>query len=341
MFLKKHLEIFLNKGTNFVKNHEDKRRVREINSLIFFGVLLIIPLIIIRNILIEDWKEVQLFCGYIVILIVALYLNQNGKNQLSAKISLLTSIGLTAIAVVINTVQIGAPYLNIIIAISSLHLIKSTKYAILILAISFLIFIITIWYQSAYYPFDFDEFKLTILVTLLLFTMMFFSRKEVNRMQKEIYAQATTIQVQNEEMLALKQKDLENASGSFSILSKYKHDLIRDLEAALNSGNIQDNVARVLLQLRSEHEIHTRLGMFTENFEQINADFYARLLKAHPKLTTNDKELAAYLRLGVSTKEIATLKNTTENAITVAKSRLRKKMTFEQNTEMVNYLSQL
>ncbi len=339
--MKSIIQKYLDKGTSYASNHEDRRRVREVNGLTYSGLLLIIPAVIIRNVLVNDWNEIYLFGGYIAIILFTIILNHVGQNQFASKLILVSSIFLTAIAVYINDVQIGAPFLNIVIAISGLHLIKSKWQSYLVLSLSFIVFSISMWYQSVYLPFDLDEFKLSVLVIGLLFAMMIVSRKEVARMQEEIIRQSETIQKQSQEMLKLKQKDLESLSGNIGVVKQYTTKLKIDLRKALEGKALENDIRSILIQMESEEETHSKLELMTDNFDQINAEFHQRLLDRFPGLSAKEKELASYLKINLSNREISTLKNTTENAITVAKTRLRKKLRFDSNKELINFLSQL
>lgn len=55
-------------------------------------------------------------------------------------------------------------------------------------------------------------------------------------------------------------------------------------------------------------------------------------------MTREHRELCAFLRLNLSNKEIAQLKNTTTNTVNVSKARLRKKLAIRSNKELVKFL---
>ena len=55
-------------------------------------------------------------------------------------------------------------------------------------------------------------------------------------------------------------------------------------------------------------------------------DFYKALNKKFPDLTNNERKLCAFLRLNMSTKEISAITFQSVHSITIARSRLRKKL---------------
>ncbi|MFH0867194.1 MAG: response regulator [Bacteroidota bacterium] len=67
------------------------------------------------------------------------------------------------------------------------------------------------------------------------------------------------------------------------------------------------------------NEIETR-------FIKLHSDFFEKLLKSFPELTKNELKLCAFLRLNLSTKEIAAITLQSEDAIKKARYRLRQKL---------------
>lgn len=61
-------------------------------------------------------------------------------------------------------------------------------------------------------------------------------------------------------------------------------------------------------------------------FQEVNELLISKLSHSYPNLTSNDLKLCLYLKMNLSTKEIAQLQQKTVESIKVARSRLRKKM---------------
>ena len=81
---------------------------------------------------------------------------------------------------------------------------------------------------------------------------------------------------------------------------------------------------------------------FSQRFQEVHAGFYEKLLKTHPDLTQNELKLCAFLRLNMSTKDIAELTGQQPNTIDKARYRLRKKLDLTgPDTNLVTFLSQL
>ena len=65
---------------------------------------------------------------------------------------------------------------------------------------------------------------------------------------------------------------------------------------------------------------------FARHFDNVHTDYLKKLKEFCPDLTTAELKLAAYLRLSLSTKEIAQLMNISTRGVETSRYRLRKKL---------------
>lgn len=77
---------------------------------------------------------------------------------------------------------------------------------------------------------------------------------------------------------------------------------------------------------------------FEIRFQQVHNDFYEKLNERFPNLSANEKRLCAFLRLNMSTKEISAITYQSVNSITVARSRLRKKLALDSDENLISFL---
>jgi len=117
---------------------------------------------------------------------------------------------------------------------------------------------------------------------------------------------------------------------------KYKEDLNSfagekckpDCKAHLHAQNFsQAIISTTSKQIWVELEQH---------FEQIHEDFYKNLLFKFPDLTKNERKLCAYLRLNLSTKDIASLTFQSIRSIEISRTRLREKLGLKRTEEDLN-----
>lgn len=77
-------------------------------------------------------------------------------------------------------------------------------------------------------------------------------------------------------------------------------------------------------------------------FQQVHESFYENLQLKFPDLTSNEKRLCAFLKLNMTTKEIAAITQKSLHSIDVARTRLRKKLNLTNtDIEISNFLAQM
>lgn len=77
---------------------------------------------------------------------------------------------------------------------------------------------------------------------------------------------------------------------------------------------------------------------FEENFDVVYADYLKRLSTQFPNLTLADKKMCAYLKMDLSSKEIAPLLNITVRSVEMTRYRLRKKLGLGHEANLTEFL---
>jgi len=126
-----------------------------------------------------------------------------------------------------------------------------------------------------------------------------------------------------------------------------KNELINFISDKLSKAQIkfkkenQKQIQKLNLELQSN--IDTNIWKkFEERFHDVHHDFYNNLDEKFPRLTENDKKLCAFLKLNMSTKDIAAITHQNPNSIEVARTRLRKKLNISNtNISLVSFISNI
>lgn len=167
-------------------------------------------------------------------------------------------------------------------------------------------------------------------------------RKELEEKEKEIKVK----QLENERQrihyknLDL-QKDIELKNRELSLTTMNlikRNDLLNDIKKELNSD--QDN-SKVINLINKNLNDTDDWKLFEKAFNNIDKDFIKKLKSIHPNLTSNDIRLCTYLRLNLSSKEIAPLFNISFRSVEVKRYRLRKKMNLPHEESLSNYILHL
>lgn len=78
---------------------------------------------------------------------------------------------------------------------------------------------------------------------------------------------------------------------------------------------------------------------FELHFTSVHPNFYISLKSKYPNLTKGETKLCAFLKLNLSTKEIASISGNSINSIEVSRSRLRKKMGLQTSESLYAIVS--
>jgi len=105
-----------------------------------------------------------------------------------------------------------------------------------------------------------------------------------------------------------------------------------------------ESTEKGLKSIIKDLENHSNLGIWTEfefTFLKVHPEFYYNLGARFPDLTPNEKRLSALLRLNLSTKDISNITHQSLHSLTVARTRLRKKLGMANSGEnLTTFLSQ-
>lgn len=79
--------------------------------------------------------------------------------------------------------------------------------------------------------------------------------------------------------------------------------------------------------------------IFENNFERAHEQFFEKIKESYPELTPSDLRLCAYLRMNLSSKDIAPLLGISVRGVENHRYRLRKKMNLEHDESLVNTIT--
>ncbi|HTE31791.1 MAG TPA: triple tyrosine motif-containing protein [Chryseolinea sp.] len=124
------------------------------------------------------------------------------------------------------------------------------------------------------------------------------------------------------------------------LLNKIKDEILKAQEEP-EAGTKTKNIRRIIKVINDELEINDDWERFSVYFDKVNNDFLKTLKENFPSLTHTDLKLCAYLRLNLSTKEIADLLNLSIRGVESSRYRLRKKLDLSMDVALVDFLEAL
>lgn len=133
-------------------------------------------------------------------------------------------------------------------------------------------------------------------------------------------------------------KNRELAVSTMSLHSK--NELLAFIKEDLKKTTPDDNknIKSVIRTINDNITEEDSWKVFKEAFDSADKDFLKRIKQLHPLLTPNDLRLCAYLRLNLSSKEIAPLFNISVRSVEIKRYRLRKKMDLKHEIGLVEYI---
>ncbi|OQP50312.1 hypothetical protein A4H97_00245 [Niastella yeongjuensis] len=160
---------------------------------------------------------------------------------------------------------------------------------------------------------------------------------ELERNEKEI------IRLQNEKLQSeIQVKNNELASTTFNLvqkgemLMKVKEEFVRMKKSSEIDKETDDY--KKILRMLGDDKMKRNWEQFAVHFDKVHSNFLVSLKSTYPYLTASDLKLCAYLRLNLTSKEIAQIMNITIKGVELGRHRLRKKLGIQPEVNLVNFL---
>ncbi len=180
------------------------------------------------------------------------------------------------------------------------------------------------------------------IVILLIAGSQFIYRWYYKRIQKDLLdkKQQQITALKNEKLnQEIKSKGKELANSTLSLVKK--NELLNQIKDALKNVTTKTDVANVLRLIDANIEKEDDWELLKSAFNNVDKDFMKALHEKHDNLTHNDLRLCTYLRLNLSSKEIAQLLNISTKSVEVKRYRLRKKLDLAHEQSLTDYIMNL
>lgn len=174
-------------------------------------------------------------------------------------------------------------------------------------------------------------------------------RNELNQKETEI---ETLSQKSQEEINRLQHEKLESelrhmnnelATSTMHLLNK--NEFITSIKGNLDQmirKSAHDEMKKELVHISRQIEQNISADSdwehFQLHFDRVHGDFSNRIKIAFPSLSPQDIKLSAYLRMNLSSKEIAQLLNISVRGVEISRYRLRKKLQLDRNKNLQEFI---
>jgi ligand-binding sensor domain-containing protein/DNA-binding CsgD family transcriptional regulator len=162
---------------------------------------------------------------------------------------------------------------------------------------------------------------------------------EMDKSEKEI------INLKNEKLeLEIETKNSELASNTMHLvqkadmMSKIKNELFK-LKNELKDDTQTADFNKIIRLLNAEEKSDESWEQFSVHFDKVHVDFIKHLKDRFPSITSTELRLSAYLKMNLSTKEIATLMKISPRGVEIGRYRLRKKLNIASNVNLFEFFN--
>jgi DNA-binding CsgD family transcriptional regulator len=133
----------------------------------------------------------------------------------------------------------------------------------------------------------------------------------------------------------MESKNRELAVSTMSMIKK--NEFLNEIKKQLQSTDLLE-VKPIIRKINKSLTNEDDWKFFENAFNQADQHFLKKIKNLHPGLTPNDLKICAYLRLNLSSKEIAPLLNISVKSVEVKRYRLRKKLELGAKDSLTDYI---
>ncbi|WP_081475394.1 LuxR C-terminal-related transcriptional regulator [Croceivirga radicis] len=198
------------------------------------------------------------------------------------------------------------------------------------------------WYLSWY-----SLIGYLLLLVLTVFIIRLYNRRKLYKRKTELELQMQQEQkeqlakIEREELakqVKIKQNELTNTTLNIAkkneIMLEMKNLLLMNKEKFSNSKRYQSYIKKLDQSIEDADD----WNKFEFHFNELHDDFFEKLLKEYPSLTPKDLRLCAYLKMNLTSKEIAPLMGISVRGVEIHRYRLRKKLNLDSSENLSNFL---
>ena len=197
-----------------------------------------------------------------------------------------------------------------------------------------------------------NTLKLNLLI-LSVFFLVIISFLIINRYRSKIVKERlirqkdAEIHAAQKELMETEIHSKDNDLMNFALHLVQKNEMLQHLQKELKKlpCGSDEETSRTLSELNTAIQQNLSLKEDMEEFQhKLDSsydDFFNRLRARFPNLTKNEERLCAFLRLNLTSKEIAVINYTSVKAVEMSRYRLRKKMELANSELLPEYLQNI
>lgn len=144
--------------------------------------------------------------------------------------------------------------------------------------------------------------------------------------------------------LELKRKEMINVALNISEQKEFMeviYNRLKELHNIESPEEKEKSIVQIEQLLSNKMSFSTEIDSFYSQVELLHKDFGIRLTEKFPKLTEQERRLTTLLRLGFSSKHIATLMNIAPKSVEISRYRLRTKFGLDRGDNLIQFIKSI
>lgn len=183
-----------------------------------------------------------------------------------------------------------------------------------------------------------------VIFAMMMWIFLFLRNKYMKQKHKVLITEEQLQQVKEEKLQAeLNFKNRELISASLHIghkntlLSKVEREIQKVVEK-MNDTDTSSHLRQIIKVIKSEDATDKEIRQFSKLFNEVHPGFMDRMKAKYPDLSGNDLKMCSYIRMNMSTKEIAAITNMTIRGVEGRRYRLRKKLNLGTDVDLTSFI---
>ena len=182
-------------------------------------------------------------------------------------------------------------------------------------------------------------YGLGLVAAVIIGFLIFFGLKQ--RMRKNAIAREKQEAILRQE-LDFKKKELASQTLHLVQKSTFIQELKENLEKIKESPELfKIEFRRIILLLKREHAEDKDWEVFKSYFSEVHNNFDQKIKQISSQITEKEIRLASFLKMRLTTKEIASILNVLPESVLKSKYRLKQKLDLDKDTDLTEFLSAL
>lgn len=184
---------------------------------------------------------------------------------------------------------------------------------------------------------------LFLLCLLIIFLIHKNSVDKSNHIKKKLNTEKTQKQVLSKKFKT-SETEIKKLVADNSMRSEFLKQFLKQLKAnkkTAESFEAKNYIKDLIFKIQQQISTEEKLTLLKEKINQINDGFDNKLIANYNKLSKTEREVCSLLRLNLSIKEIAAIRNSNPNAIKAIRYRIRKKMNIPKDQKLEVFIQKM